>query len=258
MKFIIKALALTALSSTATLAMADDSATALSKLGITFSGNVGLTTDYRFRGMTQTQSDPAVQGSFTLAHKSGLYFSAFASNVDFGDGGPHLELDPSIGFTTPLNISPNFKPTLDVGVVEYNYPSHSNDFNWTEGYIKLTLADAFVKGGSLTGNVNYTNDWAAVGGNSWNFNVGYSAPFADTGFGGVANVGYTTMDKKALPDGKDNYVDWKVGVTYGVKSISGLTAELDAVGTSISTSGLPGSVKRGVDTGAVFSLTKTF
>lgn len=257
MKFTIRAFTLVALSTTATLAMAEDE-TALSKLGLSFSGNAALTTDYRFRGMTQTQSDPAVQGSFTLAHKSGVYFSAFASNVNFGTSDPHLELDPSLGFTTPLNLSASVKPVLDVGVVEYNYPSAADDFNWTEFYAKLTFADVFVKGGSLLTNVNYTNDWAAVGGNSWNFTLGYSAPIADTGFGGVASVGYTTMDKEALPDAKDNYVDWKLGVNYAVKSISGLTAELAAVGTNIDTDGLSDATQRGLETGAVFTLAKTF
>lgn len=257
MKFSTKALALAVLSSTATMAMAEDNA--LSKLGLSFSGSAAVTNDYRFRGMTQTASDPAVQAGFTLSHtSSGLYVGLWGSNVNFGESDPHLELDPSIGFTTPLELSPTFKPTLDVGVVEYNYPSASSGFNWTEFYAKLIFADVFVKGGSLLTNVNYTNDWAAVGGNSWNFNLGYSAPFADTGFGGVANVGYTTMDEKALPDGKDNYVDWKVGVNYSVKSIPSVTAELAAVGTNIDTDGFTNSGKRAVETGAVFTLTKAF
>ena len=256
MKFSTKALTLAVLSSTATMAMAEDNA--LSKLGLSFSGSAAVTSDYRFRGMTQTLSDPAVQAGFTLSHSSGLYAALWGSNVNFGSSDPHLELDPSIGYTTALALSPTFKPTLDVGVVEYNYPSATSDFNWTEFYAKLIFADVLVKGSSLLTNVNYTNDWAAVGGNSWNFNVGYSTPFGDTGFGGLANVGYTTMDKKALPDGKDNYVDWKVGVNYAVKSIPGVTAELAAVGTNIDTDGFTNSGKRGVETGAVFTLTKAF
>ena len=66
------------------------------------------------------------------------------------------------------------------------------------------------------------------------------------------------MDKKALPDGNDNYVDWKVGVNYAVKSIPGVTAELAAIGTNIDTDGFTNSGKRGVETGAVFTLTKAF
>ncbi len=51
-----------------------------------------VTTDYRFRGLTQTQNDPAVQAGFTLAHDSGfLYLGLWGSNVDFGEGSPSLD-----------------------------------------------------------------------------------------------------------------------------------------------------------------------
>ena len=257
MKFTHQAFALAVLSASATVAMAEDN-TARSKMGLSFSGNLALTTDYRFRGMTQTQSDPAVQGSFTLAHTSGLYLSAFASNVNFGPSDPHLELDPSLGFTIPLNLSANVTPILDIGVIEYNYPSAADDFNWTEAYAKLTFTDVGIKGSSLLTNLNYTNDWAAVGGKSWNFTFAYAAPIADTGFGGVASVGYTRMDKDVLPDAKDHYVDWKVGVNYGVKSIPGLSAELAAIGTNVDTAGLTAATQRGLETGAVLTLSKAF
>ena len=57
-------------------------------------------------------------------------------------------------------------------------------------------------------------------------------------------------------DPYDNYVDWKIGVTYSVKSVPGLSAELAAVGTNIDANAQP--YKRGVETGAVFTLNKTF
>ncbi len=62
--------------------------------GLSFSGTAALTSDYRFRGVTQTQTDPALQAGFTLAHTSGLYFGLWGSNVNFGSGTPSLELDP--------------------------------------------------------------------------------------------------------------------------------------------------------------------
>ena len=254
MKFSTKALALAVLSSTATMAMAED--TALSKLGVSFSGSAAVTSDYRFRGITQTQNDPAVQAGFTLSHSSGVYGGLWGSNVNFGTPDPHLEIDPFIGYSTTLDGFAS-KPVLDVGVWYYNYPSAS-DLNWAELYGKLTFKNALTEGDSILTNINYTNDYAGVKADSWNINVGYSVPFGATGFGGVANVGYTTMDDKVLPDGKDNYVDWKVGVNYGFKSISGASAELAAVGTNIDTDGLTKSVKRGLETGAVFTLTKTF
>ena len=248
--------------STAAMAAED---TTLAQYGFTVSGNVALTSDYRWRGQSQTQNDPAIQGTVTLAHSSGLYFSAFASNVNFGTA--HLELDPSIGFTTPLTLG-MIKPTLDIGVVYYNYPSAS-DYSWPELYGKLTFADAFVKGDSLVPSIAYTNKYGGDAGkvdgkkvDNWNFNLAYSVPFADTGFGGVASVGYSKADKKIYglnSDGNpkdDNFVDWKAGVTYNFKAVSGLTAELDAVGSNID--GFSGAANRGVDTGAVFTLTKTF
>lgn len=244
--------------STAALAAED---TTLAQYGLTFSGSAALTSDYRFRGIAQTQNDPAIQGTFTLAHSSGLYASVFASNTDFGNDAPHLELDPSIGFTTTLPLSEKIKPTLDVGVVEYNYPSYTKDWDWTEFYAKLTFASLMMDGDSLFTNLNYTNDWGgATGSNSWNVNASYSFPIAK-GFGGVLGVGYTKADDDIFGYGDkldDNFVDWKVGVTYGFKSVPGLTAELDAIGNNWNTDGLPDSIKRQTDTGAVFTLTKTF
>jgi uncharacterized protein (TIGR02001 family) len=228
-------------------------------LGLSFSGSAAVTTDYRFRGVTQTLNDPAVQAGFTLSHETGLYFGLWGSNVKFGSDSPSLELDPSLGFSTTLE-SFSSKPVLDFGVVYYNYPSES-DLNWTEFYGKLTFADVLTAGDSLLTNINYTNDYAAADTSSWNVNAGYSMPFGDTGFGGVASVGYTAVDDKnkySFGD-EDNYVDWKVGVTYGFKSIPGATAELAAVGSNIDLGSEASSAdNRTVETGAVFTLTKTF
>ena len=226
--------------------------------GLSFSGSAAVTTDYRFRGVTQTQNDPALQGGFTLGHASGLYFGLWGSNVNFGSGTPSLELDPSIGYAVKLE-SFSSKPVLDVGVLYYNYPSAS-DLNWAELYGKLTFANAIAEGDSLLTNLNYTNDYGGVSTDSWNVNVGYSVPFGSSGFGGVANVGYTAVDDAAKYsfNGDDNYVDWKVGLTYGFKSVPGATAELAAVGTNMDTDGAYEPASRGVETGAVFTLTKTF
>ncbi|RZG78244.1 TorF family putative porin [Acinetobacter sp. WCHAc060025] len=255
MKFSTKALALAVLSSTATMAMAED--TALSKLGVSFSGSAAVTSDYRFRGITQTQNDPAVQAGFTLSHSSGVYGGLWGSNVNFGTPDPHLEIDPFIGYSTTLDGFAS-KPVLDVGVWYYNYPSAS-DLNWAELYGKLTFKNALTEGDSILTNINYTNDYAGVKADSWNINVGYSVPFGATGFGGVANVGYTTVDEdKYSFNGDDNYVDWKVGVIYTLKSIPTVTAELAAIGTNTETDGLSHAQKRAVETGAVFTLTKAF
>ena len=86
-------------------------------------------------------------------------------------------------------------------------------------------------------------------------NATYSVPFGTTGFGGVAALGYTQADKYDFGGGEDHYVDWKAGVTYSFASVSGLTAELAAIGTDIDAITV---AERGVETGAVFTLTKAF
>lgn len=253
MKFNLKALGLIAAASISTATFAD--APAL-PYGLSFSGSAAVTTDYRFRGITQTQNDPAVQAGFTLGHSSGLYFGLWGSNVDFGEGSPSLELDPSLGYATTLDSFAS-KPVLDMGVVYYNYPSES-DLNWLELYGKLTFKDVLTGGDGILTNINYTNDYAGADIDSWNVNASYSLPLGTTGFGGVVGVGYTTVDEDEFFNGDDNYVDWKAGVTYNFKSLPSVTAELAAVGTNVDTDNLSHSLERGYETGAVFTLTNTF
>ena len=223
--------------------------------GLSVTGTAALTSDYRFRGVTQTFNDPAVQAGFVLSHASGAYAGVWGSNVDFG-GTAHIELDPYIGYATTLDSFAN-KPVLDVGLWYYAYPSQS-DLNWLELYGKLTFKDVLVQGASLLTAVNYTNDYAGKDENSWNVNATYSVPFGTTGFGGVAALGYTQADEYDFGGGDDHYVDWKAGVTYSFASVSGLSAELAAIGTDIDTDTMTDLSKRGVETGAVFTLTKAF
>ncbi|MFC3903289.1 conserved hypothetical protein [Acinetobacter marinus] len=225
---------------------------------VTLSGSAALTSDYRYRGLTQTQSDAALQAGFNFAHTSGVYAGVWGSNVNFGTDDPHLELDPYLGYSTELSAFAS-KPVLDVGVWYYNYPSAS-ELNWAEFYARLTFGSLITADDSLMTNINYANDFLGDGaeGDQWYFNATYSIPFG-AGFGGVASLGYTTTsDYEFDSKGSDDYLDWKVGVNYAIPMFDGLTAELAAVGTDIDTDDMSNVTKRGVETGAVFTLTKTF
>ena len=259
MKFTLKALSLALVATASTVTFADD-APAL-PFGLEFSGSAAITSDYRFRGITQTKSDPAVQVGFQLDHSTGLYAGVWGSNVDFGvafdeDTGeyvsdsPHLELDPYIGYSKTFENLPG-APTVDVGVWYYAYPGKS-DLNWVEYYTGVGFESLALDGDSLSTYVYYTNDFAGAKDDAWYLSAGYSVPFG-AGFGGVASVGFTDVK-----NGSDNVWDWKAGVTYEFQSISGFSAELAAVGTNTDKKNLDRQEKRGVETGAVFTLTKSF
>jgi uncharacterized protein (TIGR02001 family) len=88
---------------------------------IEISGNVSLVSDYRFRGISQTNRDPAVQGGFDLTHKSGLYVGTWASNVSqWANPGGSMEIDFYGGYSTELPMGIG----LDIGHIWYQYPGN--------------------------------------------------------------------------------------------------------------------------------------
>ena len=67
----------------------------------TIAGNAGLFSDYRFRGISLSDKDPAFQPGFTVSHESGLYASVWGSNVA-DNGGDNIEIDFIGGYATTL------------------------------------------------------------------------------------------------------------------------------------------------------------
>jgi uncharacterized protein (TIGR02001 family) len=100
------------------------------------SGSVALVTDYRFRGVSQSDKGMAVQGGITVTHKSGLYVGTSASNLaGWGTfGGPNLELDLYGGYKLPVGGG----GTLDVGLTWYRYPGGADTTDFAEPYAKLS------------------------------------------------------------------------------------------------------------------------
>ncbi|MCR6661006.1 MAG: TorF family putative porin [Asticcacaulis sp.] len=108
------------------------SASATEFAGGTLSYNVAATSDYVFRGVSQTAGDPAIQGGIDYSH--GLFYAgAWASNVDFAD----YELDLYAG------IKPVYKDfTFDLGAIYYNY----NDDTLDSTELKAAVSHPFYKG----------------------------------------------------------------------------------------------------------------
>src|SRR4249919_943239 len=103
-------------------------------------GNAALTTDYVWRGSTQTQGDPAVQAGFKVAGDSGLYASIWGSNVEFA---PETHASSEFDFTVGWLKKVSDQWAVDVNVLHYRYPSTTVDLNWTELNGTLTYADNY-------------------------------------------------------------------------------------------------------------------
>lgn len=91
--------------------------------GHTVTGNVGLWSQYVFRGLTQTDKRPALQGGFDYAHASGVYAGLWGSNISWiSDFNPavsaSLELDAYLGYKHALADDWSY----DLGYLRYNYP----------------------------------------------------------------------------------------------------------------------------------------
>jgi len=104
----------------------------------TFSGSVALTTDYVFRGITQTMNNPAIQGS--LDYSNGIFYAgAWGSNVDFG-------LDETIELDLYAGVKPTVGPvTFDFAAIGYFYPGSTDaagEFDYWEGKAAASISPA--------------------------------------------------------------------------------------------------------------------
>ncbi|MEO7634488.1 MAG: TorF family putative porin [Sphingomicrobium sp.] len=107
----------------------------------TFELGLAGVSDYRFRGISLSDKDPAFQPSFTVSHQSGFYASVWGSNVAENDG-DDIEVDLIGGFATTVN---DFD--LDVNATYYVYPG-AKELNYVEfiGTLSHAVGPATVGG----------------------------------------------------------------------------------------------------------------
>lgn len=210
-------------------------------------GNVSLTSDYKFRGISQSDESPAIQGGLDYAHDSGFYVGTWASSVDFDTNGAgydgSLELDVYAGFGNTIGDS-DFG--YDVGVMYYAYPGDDGaEGDYFEVYGGLSWKD-------LSLSVAYSDDYYAETGKFYYVAGDYSFSFAENWTLDL-HAGYNSFDEEGfLSDGADQYWDYSVGV--GV-SLAGLDLSLAYVGTDLDEEEVFGS-KWG-DAQAIFSISKS-
>lgn len=168
------------------------------------SGNAGLVTDYVFRGVSQTDEGPAVQGGFDIAHALGFYAGVWGSNVDFNDGDEaSVEIDYYLGFS---NKYQSFDYGL--GLIYYSYPGAESDLDYD--FVELTGSLGYdFDIASLNGSVNYSPDFFGSTGAAFYYAAALDVPLPyDLSFN--AHAGHQTID-----EGRD-YTDWSLGLGYNI------------------------------------------
>lgn len=229
---------------------------------ITINGTATLVTDYRFRGISQTDKNFAVQASLTVSHESGFYASVWGSSVDGyvtaandlypGGSGTtcctaHQEIDFIAGFKKTYN-----GVTLDGGVLYYFYPkTKARGDNTSSDFFEPYASAAYTFGPvSAKATINYAFkqkalrlDQGQTPGSQSRDNVyiagDFSAAVPNTPIGLTAHVGHNFGPSWLATDiyGGKGYTDWGLGASLTYKQITLGVQYVDTDATFISSSG---------------------
>lgn len=177
-----------------------------------WAGSVGGTSNYVFRGISQTADAPAVQGNIDYVFDNGLKLGVWGSNVDFDASDATLEVDLYAAYTQSWD-----KLTGEVGVIHYAYPGSvsTDNLDYTEGYVSLGYDFGFA---SLTGSFNYTPEYSFDSGDATYARIYAKVPlpYGLTLDGWYGSQTFDDNTAVALPD----YNDWAIGLAYGINDFT--------------------------------------
>ncbi len=181
-----------------------------------FSGNIALSSDYRFRGISQLDKSPAVSGGFDVSAESGLYAGTWASNVGTWSEGT-IEIDFYGGYAFDLIDGLG----ADVGILYYHYPKDgaSPGLDYVEAYASLAFAGATL-------GLAYSPDYFAETDKFWYVHGDYEYGFSDT-LSVSAHIGYNAFaDEDAFASfmadpmlGEDSYIDYTLSLNAALPMV---------------------------------------
>ncbi len=210
-----------------------------------FSVNAGLTSDYRYRGISQSRLKPALSVGADFSTAGGLYVGTWLSTIKWvkdGGGGANAELDVYGGY--------KFKALggdVDVGVLAYVYPSHGLSVapNTVELYGSITSGPLMIKySHSLTNLFGFDRSRG-----SGYIDLTYTHDFGG-GLSGVGHLGYQMVNNYSA----SSYADYKIGLT---KDASGWVLVASIIGANNKNYLSPNNKNLG-RAGLVLSLNNTF
>jgi uncharacterized protein (TIGR02001 family) len=208
----------------------------------TITGGATLVSDYRFRGISQTDRNWAVQGTATVSHSSGFYVTFWGSSVDdyvTASGRSHQELDLIAGFKKAIGGT-----TIDLGMLYYVYPKTKlagdpTSSNFFEPYFDVSHAFGPV---TAKATINYAPKQKAlaldqIGPKRDNLYLAgdLSAAVPHTPLGLTAHLGHT-FGPSWLSIGR-GYTDWGAGATLTYKALTFGIQYVDTDGDFITPTG---------------------
>jgi uncharacterized protein (TIGR02001 family) len=205
---------------------------------VTVTGSVALVSDYRFRGVSQSDEEIAVQGGVTISHESGLYGGFWGSNLSgWGTfGGANIELDLIGGYKRTIGNG-----TVDVGLTWYMYPGGAANTDFAEPYAKLsgTLGPATLLAGvayapkqRALGNFSNTPESRGQSQDNLYLWGDTSVGIPSTKMTAKAHIGYSKGNPGLGPNGTSvaptgKYWDWLLGLDYVVGPLTFGAAYVD-------------------------------
>ncbi len=208
--------------------------------------NIGATSDYVWRGTTQTENGAAISGGIDYSHSSGFYVGTWTSNVSFPssstvDGTCKPTPNCTATVTVPSSIkaqevdlyggfSKTFKGAgIDLGVIKYFYPQ-STGLNWTEFSVGLSYGP-FSAAGHFTGDVFGTRT------NAQYYEVAVSYPLpVGKGLTVGMHIGRYNFDNPAAA-AFDSYTDFNASLTKSVGKLGDFAVTVS--GTTLNSSRFP-------------------
>lgn len=219
---------------------------------LSVTGGVTLASQYRFRGISLSDEEIALQGTINLNHESGLYAGIWGSTLDgFGElGGSNLELDLYAGYRHRIAGG----VSVDAGLLYYAYPGSSGgDFEFFEPY-----ANVSVTHGPVTGKVGlaFAPSQDALADNSNTYVYGDLAlAIPNTPVTLTGHLGNSHGQTPLTPSG--DYVDWSLGASMTWRNLSLGVAYVDT-NLSGAEAALGGATRDIVDGAVVATLGASF
>ncbi len=188
-------------------------------------GNVSLTSNYVFRGISQTGGKPAIQGGFDYTHASGLYLGTWGSNVgwveDFqGYSRGSMEMDIYGGYRNSIG-----DVSYDVGGIRYMYPGGLNNSGLPGVYTSELYGSLGWKWFTVKYSHYVSDSVFGVGPNTngtYYLDLSGSLPVGDTGLTLGAHWGTFQFKHDSSFAVSPSYDDWKVNASYDLSKLGSL------------------------------------